>query len=111
MKILQVPTRSGMGQILVGRDARSNDELTINVAKANDLWFHASDEPGAHVVLQNSTETNDIIQAADLAYQYSKSKTGLVSYCFAHQVSKQKYASVGQVIMNGNITTIKCGFQ
>ncbi len=38
--------------ILVGRSGRSNDELTFDVAKPHDLWFHAAEVPGAHVVLR-----------------------------------------------------------
>jgi predicted ribosome quality control (RQC) complex YloA/Tae2 family protein len=62
--------------ILVGRSGRSNDELTFDVAKPHDLWFHASGAPGAHVVLRvSSGETADereIREAAELAAYYSK---------------------------------------
>ncbi len=124
MKILEFPLRSGQqqkGLILVGRDALSNDELSMNIAKANDIWFHASDFPGAHVVLQGSDDMMDIIQAAELAMFYSKdkgmhmsknksnskNKSGVVSYCFAHQVSKAKYTNAGQVVISGETRSIR----
>ena len=42
-------------EILVGRTARDNDHLTFKVAKPNDLWLHAADYGGSHVVVRNST--------------------------------------------------------
>jgi len=64
--------------ILVGRSGRSNDELTFDVARPHDLWFHASGVPGAHVVLRvPSGETADEVEvreAAELAAYYSKAR-------------------------------------
>jgi hypothetical protein len=39
--------------ILVGRSARENQHLTFRVARPEDLWFHARDVPGSHVVLRD----------------------------------------------------------
>jgi predicted ribosome quality control (RQC) complex YloA/Tae2 family protein len=38
-------------QVLVGRNARQNDALTFERAKADDLWLHARGQAGAHVVV------------------------------------------------------------
>jgi len=38
--------------ILVGRGARDNAELTFRVARGNDLWLHARNRPGAHVIIR-----------------------------------------------------------
>jgi len=40
------------GSILVGRNRRGNEYLSMSLAKPNDLWFHARGCPGAHVLLQ-----------------------------------------------------------
>jgi predicted ribosome quality control (RQC) complex YloA/Tae2 family protein len=62
--------------ILVGRSGRSNDELTFDVAKPRDLWFHASGVPGAHVVVRlasgETADEREIQEAAELAAYYSK---------------------------------------
>jgi len=64
--------------ILVGRSGRSNDELTFDVAKPHDLWFHASGVPGAHVVLRVASgeiaDEREIREAAEIAAHYSKAR-------------------------------------
>ena len=105
MTILLFATPSGIGQILVGTNAHSNDELSIHMAKANDLWFHTINQ-GAHVVLQGSIDKLDIDKAAELASMYSKCKKEPVSYCYASQVSKSKYMRAGQVIVTGPMITL-----
>ena len=42
-------------EILVGRAARDNDNLTFRIAHPNDLWMHTGDYPGSHVVIRNPT--------------------------------------------------------
>jgi len=65
--------------ILVGRDKRQNDVLTLRVARGNDLWLHVGGgEGGSHVVVrvpkgkQAGEET--LLDAAHLAVYYSKSR-------------------------------------
>lgn len=41
-------------QVLVGRNARQNDALTFGRAKPEDLWLHARERAGAHVVILNN---------------------------------------------------------
>ena len=38
--------------VLVGRDAKSNDYLSMQMANENDLWFHAKGLPGSHVLIK-----------------------------------------------------------
>src|SRR5260370_17841205 len=63
-------------EILVGRAARDNDYLTFKVARPNDLWLHAADYGGSHVVVRNSTRTEiphrTIIEAAQFATHFSQ---------------------------------------
>src|SRR4029453_7613520 len=58
-------------EILVGRGARDNDNLTFRVAQPNDLWMHTGDYPGSHVVVRNPTRKEiphrTLIEAAQLA--------------------------------------------
>jgi predicted ribosome quality control (RQC) complex YloA/Tae2 family protein len=64
--------------ILVGRNADNNDELTQRFAKKNDLWLHARDVSGSHVVIKHQAGKNfpkPVIEAAaSLAAFYSKRK-------------------------------------
>ena len=70
---LRVVSEDGM-PILVGRSARQNDEVTFRRAAADDLWLHAVDAPGAHVVVQcagRPVPEQTLRQAAALAARYS----------------------------------------
>lgn len=40
--------------ILVGKGSTDNDRLTFQVARGNDLWLHARDAPGSHVIIRPS---------------------------------------------------------
>ncbi|MBK6264179.1 DUF814 domain-containing protein [Marivirga sp. S37H4] len=65
--------------ILVGKGARENDELTLKYAKKDDLWLHAKDVSGSHVILKHQSNKpfpQEVIEkAAQLAAFYSKRKT------------------------------------
>ena len=65
-------------QILVGRNARNNDELTFNYGYKEDLWLHAKDVKGSHVLIKYQSGKNfprPVIQvAAQLAAYYSSNK-------------------------------------
>ena len=91
-------------EILVGRSDKDNDNLTFRVAKAQDLWFHASDYPGSHVVLRNPHRTlppqSAIHKAAQIAAKFSHARRDAkvaVNYCEKKFVSKLKRAAPGQV--------------
>ena len=65
--------------ILVGRDKRQNDLLTLRVARGNDLWLHVGGGGGgSHVVvrLPKGREAGEetLLDAAHLAVYYSKSR-------------------------------------
>jgi predicted ribosome quality control (RQC) complex YloA/Tae2 family protein len=60
--------------VLVGRGARENHELTFGLAAPEDLWLHARDVPGAHVILRDRdhrARADDIREAAELAAFFS----------------------------------------
>src|SRR5262249_42113103 len=91
-------------EILVGRADRDNDYLTFRVAKSLDLWFHAADYPGSHVVLRNPQRKpvppRAITEAAQLAAKFSQARASdrvAVNYCERKFVSKMKGFAPGQV--------------
>jgi predicted ribosome quality control (RQC) complex YloA/Tae2 family protein len=54
----------------MGRDAKSNDYLTFNLADKEDIWMHAKGVPGSHVVIRvrENLPTDDVIRfAAEIA--------------------------------------------
>ncbi len=65
--------------ILVGRGARQNHHLTFSVARPEDLWLHARDVPGAHVVLRDPegrAAADDLREAAEVAAFFSDARQG-----------------------------------
>lgn len=62
--------------IFVGRNNLQNEELTFKMARKEELWFHAKDIPGSHVVISgNLTPTDEVkTDAAELAAYFSKGR-------------------------------------
>jgi predicted ribosome quality control (RQC) complex YloA/Tae2 family protein len=94
-------------EILVGRAARDNDHLTFRIARPHDLWLHAADYPGSHVVVRNPTRAEipqrTVIEAAQLAANYSQAKRDAkvdVHYTPRKFLSKPKGAAPGLVRMS-----------
>jgi predicted ribosome quality control (RQC) complex YloA/Tae2 family protein len=91
-------------EILVGRAARDNDNLTFRVAQPNDLWMHTGDYPGSHVVVRNPTRKEipqrTVIEAAQLAGRFSQASEDskvVVHYTERKFLSKPKGAAPGLV--------------
>ncbi|HFE0884544.1 TPA: NFACT family protein [Streptococcus agalactiae] len=62
--------------IMVGRNNLQNDELTFKMARKGELWFHAKDIPGSHVLIRDNLNPSDEVKtdAAELAAYYSKTR-------------------------------------
>ena len=62
--------------ILVGRNNLQNEELTFKIARKEELWFHAKNIPGSHVVISGNLNPSDEVKtdAAELAAYYSKGR-------------------------------------
>lgn len=97
--------------VLVGRNNKENDYLTNKFASKNDLWFHAKEIHGSHVILKaNPTEhipENVIFEAAKLAALHSKAKNSSnipVDYCLVQYVKKIPGNKPGLVIYRNNKT-------
>jgi predicted ribosome quality control (RQC) complex YloA/Tae2 family protein len=96
---------SGEGfEILVGKGAKDNDNLTFRVAKSNDLWLHAADYPGSHVVVRSKNKQEipqkTLLEAAQLAAFYSQAREEskvAVHYTLKKFVHKPKGAVAGLV--------------
>jgi predicted ribosome quality control (RQC) complex YloA/Tae2 family protein len=94
-------------EVLVGRSARDNDQLTFRVARPNDLWLHAGDYPGSHVIIRNSSRNEiphrTIVEAAQLAGKFSQaSKDSRVTIHYTQRkfLTKPKGAAAGLVRMS-----------
>ena len=91
-------------EILVGRTSRDNDHLTFRVARPNDLWLHAGDYPGSHVVVRNTNRKEipqrTVIEAAQLAGRFSQASEDakvVVHYTQRKFLSKPKGSAPGLV--------------
>jgi len=91
--------------ILVGKRAADNDYLTFRVARSLDLWLHAADYPGSHVVVRNPSRgfvmpDRTLTEAAQLAAFYSDARAqpkAAVRYTQKKFVNKPKRAAPGLV--------------
>ncbi|MFM7268214.1 MAG: NFACT RNA binding domain-containing protein [Cyanobium sp.] len=73
---LELHTPRGL-RLQVGRNHRQNDWISLRQARRGDLWFHAQECPGSHVVLKASeapAEAGDLGAAADLAAHFSRAR-------------------------------------
>ena len=91
-------------EILVGRAARDNDNLTFRIARPHDLWLHAGDYPGSHVVVRNPTRKEipqrTVIEAAQLSGRFSQASEDakvVIHYTERKFLSKPKGLLAGQI--------------
>lgn len=97
--------------ILVGKNNKQNDLLTLKMAKNSDMWFHTKDIHGSHVILRyeygKEFTENSIVAAAKYAAKYSKASESAnvpVDYTLAKFVKKPSGAAPGMVIYTNNKT-------
>ena len=105
-------------EVLVGRGSKQNDELSLRMARGNDIFLHVSGRPGAHVIVRNrpgkSVPTEVLLDAAALALYYSlprrssrallEGATADVDYTPAKYVTKPKGARPGLVLLSRHKT-------
>lgn len=92
-------------EILVGKAARDNDELTFEVAAPEDFWLHVAEYSGSHVVVRNprkdtSLEEPVLVKAAQLAAYFSQARNSSkveVHYTKRKHVTKPRRAKPGLV--------------
>jgi len=92
--------------IHVGRDAKSNDYLTFNIAEDDDIWMHVKGVPGSHVVIRvrENLPTKEVLKfAAQLAKKNSKASkedSAKVVWCKRKFVKKKPGMNDGQVTVD-----------
>ncbi len=93
--------------IWVGKHAEANDTLTTKLAHKEDMWLHAKDVAGSHVIIKNQggkTFPKDVIEyAASLAAYYSKRRNESlcpVAYTLRKYVRKRKGDPAGAVVVD-----------
>ena len=102
----------GNYQLLVGRNNKENDYLTLKYASKNDIWFHTKDIHGSHAILKlnsnNDIPNEDIlVKCAEIVALHSKAKNSSnvpVDYCEVRYVKKPNGAKPGMVIYTHNHT-------
>ena len=94
-------------EVLVGRSASDNDRLTFRIAGPHDLWFHAADYTGSHVIVRNPKRVaipqKTIFEAAQIAAHFSRAKADAkvnVHYAERKFLSKPKGGAPGLVRMS-----------
>ena len=97
--------------LLVGRNNKENDYLTLKYAKKTDLWFHTKDIHGSHAILQlNPNQLLDdslLIQCAEIVAYHSKARNSSnvpVDICETKYVKKPNGAKPGMVIYTNHKT-------
>ena len=98
---------SGGWEVVVGRGARENDEITFHLAKPKDLFFHASSASGSHTIMRvqgtgRMPGKKDIEEVASIAAYYSKARTSRVvpvAYAERRYVRKPRKAPPGTVMV------------
>jgi predicted ribosome quality control (RQC) complex YloA/Tae2 family protein len=92
-------------EILIGKGARENDELTFDIAGPEDFWFHVADYSGSHVVVRNPAKEKDLdgetlLKAAQMAAYFSQARNSSkveVHYTKRKHVTKPRRAKPGLV--------------
>lgn len=93
-------------EIFIGKNAKNNDELTLKLARKEDLWLHAKDVSGSHVVVRSipgRTVPNRVVErAAELAAWHSKRRNDSlcpVTVTSKKYVRKSKGMAAGAVVV------------
>ena len=95
---------SGGFLVLVGRNNRQNDHLTLREADHRDLWLHTQKLHGSHVILRTGGQAvgeDDLVEAAKLAAWYSQARESgnvPVDYARVKDVKKPAGARPGMVV-------------
>ena len=95
---------SGGFLVLVGRNNRQNDHLTLREADHRDLWLHTQKLHGSHVILRTGGQAvgeDDLVEAARLAAWYSQARESgnvPVDYARVKDVKKPAGARPGMVV-------------
>ncbi|MGL5641953.1 MAG: Rqc2 family fibronectin-binding protein, partial [Paraclostridium sp.] len=96
--------------ILVGKNNKQNDFLTLKVANNDDIWMHTKNIPGSHVIIKSEGKEvpeSTLFEGAMLAAFFSKSKMSSqvpVDYTLKKNIKKPNGSKPGMVIYETNST-------
>ncbi|HLR62177.1 MAG TPA: NFACT RNA binding domain-containing protein [Lentibacillus sp.] len=94
--------------ILVGKNNKQNEYLTMKLANRDDIWLHTKDIPGSHVIIRSKEPSDDtLLEAARLAAFFSKSHQSSsvpVDYTKVRHVRKPNGAKPGYVTYDNQKT-------
>lgn len=96
--------------VLVGRNNRQNDAVTLRLSRAEDLWFHVKNMPGAHVLIKSERQEipdSVVLRTASVAAYYSggrESNQVPVDYTKVKNVWKPSGAAPGMVLYENQHT-------
>ena len=108
---LRIVSRDGF-VLWLGRNSRQNEQVTFKTANAQDLWLHARDVPGAHLIIRNDgrrVSEQLIAEAAAVAAWYSKRQRDAnvqVDYTRVKFVKAIKGAGAGMVTYRNESSVI-----
>ncbi len=95
--------------ITFGKNNIQNDYLSFDYAKPNNMWFHAKDFHGAHLIVNTDNPSEEVLRmCANLAAYFSNGRMSSsvpVNYCLAKNLKKVKGAKAGFVTIK-NYKTI-----
>ena len=94
--------------IMVGKNNLQNDQLTLKTARKSDIWLHAKNVPGSHVIVSDADPSEaTLTEAAQLAAYFSKARNSAnvpVDYVAVRRIRKPNGAKPGFVIYEGQHT-------
>ena len=95
-------------EILVGKNNLQNEKLTLHTAKKTDIWLHAKNIPGSHVIIKSNNPSDEtLFEAAMLAAYFSKFRSSTnvpIDYVQVKNIRKPNGSKLGFVIYEGQKT-------
>ena len=95
-------------EILVGKNNLQNEKLTLHTAKKTDIWLHAKNIPGSHVIIKSNNPSDEtLFEAAMLAAYFSKFRSSAnvpIDYVQVKNIHKPNGSKPGFVIYEGQKT-------
>ena len=95
-------------EILVGKNNLQNEKLTLHTAKKTDIWLHAKNIPGSHVIIKSNNPSDEtLFEAAMLAAYFSKFRSSTnvpLDYVQVKNIRKPNGSKLGFVIYEGQKT-------
>lgn len=95
-------------EILVGKNNLQNEKLTLHTAKKTDIWLHAKNIPGSHIIIKSNNPSDEtLFEAAMLAAYFSKFRSSAnvpIDYVQVKNIRKPNGSKPGFVIYEGQKT-------